>query len=246
MKSIRLTIILSIFLLSSCSDEPKKTELESKIETINKSQPKQTEVVNKPVATAKTPKYKLGKHYELLSKPYPTNNSENVVVYEFFGYTCPHCFHFEPYLNKWLETKADYVSYERVSLNFNPSWSVYQQAYLTAQTMGIDDEAHTKLFEAIHNKHKRFNTIDELAKWYADNYDVDEEAFISTADSFIIDSQQRKADKMGFEMGVTATPALIINGKYKISKKIRDRDEMISIMRFVASLEAKEMGLITD
>ena len=188
--------------------------------------------------------YKLGRDYDILEKPYATENAEQVVVYEFFGYTCPHCFYFEAFMDKWLETKPQHVKLQRVPLNFQPGWANLQQAYLTAEVMGLTEKSHTKLFEAIHNEHKRFNSIDELAEWFSKVVMVDKDEFLSTADSFILDSKQRKADKMGFQMQVTGTPTLVVNGKYKISNKIRNRDEIINIMRYLIEEEAKEMGLI--
>lgn len=184
--------------------------------------------------------------YDEFDKPFATQNSDQVVVYEFFGYSCPHCFSFQPYMEKWLENKPDYVKLIRVPLNFQSGWDNLQQAYLTAEIMGISEQSHQKLFSAIHNDHKRFNSIDELAQWYADEMGVDKDEFLSTADSFILDSKQRKADILGFKMQVTSTPTLIINGKLRPSKNIQDRDRIMKVLDFLVKKEAKEMGLITE
>ena len=184
-----------------------------------------------------------GGDYDALPVSYDTENSEQVVVYEFFGYTCPHCFTFEPFINKWLETKPDYVKLVRVPLNFQPNWANFQQAYLTAQVMGIVEETHSQLFEAIHKDHKRINTMDEIASWYAETTGVDKEVFISTSDSFILDSKLRKADSMGFNMQITSTPALVINGKFKAAKG-KTRDEIMQILDYLIEKEAKSMGII--
>ena len=184
--------------------------------------------------------YQVGTDYDILKKPYITDIKDKIVIYEFFGYTCPHCFHFEPFINQWLEnSKPDNVEFIRVPLNFQAGWDVYQQGYLTAELMGIADKTHTKLFEALHKEHKRHKNIDQLAQWYADEAGIDKEAFLSTADSFLLDSKQRKADKMGFAMEVTGTPAVVVNGKYKISKKVRNRDEIFKIVNYLAEKESK-------
>ncbi len=184
-----------------------------------------------------------GGDYNTLSTPYDTENSEQVVVYEFFGYTCPHCYTFEPYLNKWLENKPDYVEFVRIPMNFQPSWANFQQAYLTAQVMGVAEQAHPLLFKAIHEEHKPLRTLDAIAQWYADTTGVDKDAFLSTSDSFILDSKLRKADGMGFKMQITSTPTLVINGKYKAAKG-KNRDEIMEILDFLIDKEAKSMGLI--
>jgi len=239
-----LVIFFLAVVLSSCGDKNNGAdELNAEYDLLKSKQTSEETTIESQEEPEGSP-YKLGIDYDLLKKPYATENTEQVVVYEFFGYTCPHCFYFEPFINKWLETKPQHVKLQRVPLNFQPGWAVLQQAYLTAEVMGIAEKSHTKLFEAIHNEHKRFNSIDELAEWYSQVLAIDKNEFLSTADSFILDSKQRKADKMGFQMQVTGTPTLVVNGKYKISSKIRNRDEVINIMKYLIEEEVKEMRLV--
>lgn len=240
MRFFLLALLLSLSLLSCDNDNQKEVKEVDKTEAIKS--------INKPISTVESnkeePKYKLGEHYFELPVPYDTKNKTNVVVYEFFGYTCPHCFHFEPFVNKWAESKPDHVLLKRVPLNFQPAWDIFQQAYLTAETMGVIEKTHNKLFAALHEDHKRFHTIEELAQWYDDEVNIDKAVFLSTAESFILDSAQRKADSMGFKMQIKGTPTLVVNGKYKVSTKIGDRDEVINIMKFLIDKEANAMGLL--
>jgi len=242
MKSLILAVFLSLFVIS-CSNQEDGDELQQEYAKINAEKLKNQTQESKP-KKPKGPKYVEGTDYTLLEPIYATEVDDKVLVYEFFGYSCPHCFYFEPFLEKWLENKPSYVKFERVPLNFQAGWDVLQQGYLTAQSMGISYYTHKKLFEAIHNDHKRFNSIDELAQWYADVANIDKEAFLSTAESFILDSKQRKADKMGFLMQVKGTPTIVVNGKYRPAKTIRDRDEIMKIVSFLVEKEAKEMGLL--
>ncbi len=182
--------------------------------------------------------------YVELSSPYATENANKVVVYEFFGYTCGHCFNFEPQMSKWAESKPDYVEIIRVPLNFQQGWGVLQQGYLTASSMGIADQNHADLFAAIHKERKKFRNIEELAAWYAGKSDVTKEEFLGTAQSFIIDSQQRKADKMGIEMKITGTPTIVVNGKYKPTNTAKSREDVLHVMTELVEKEAKKMGLI--
>jgi len=241
MRLLFLTLALSMFLFSCDKDrdeiktEPQQTKqvkLEDEERAVNTSNKAQGE-------------YKLGVDYFEIETPYPTDNESQVVVYEFFGYTCPHCFHFEPFINKWSINKPDYVTLKRVPLNFQPAWEIYQQSFLTAETMGIIDKTHNQLFKAIHEDHKKFRTIDDLATWYEKETGTEKQAFLSTAESFILDSAQRKADNMGFKMQVTGTPSLVVNGKYKVSNKIRDKNRSIKVLTFLVEKEATSMGLIS-
>ncbi len=235
MRLLFLTIFLSVFLIS-CGKDKNET-------TIDATHTNQTQAVKQ--STTDQDDYKLGVDYFELETLYATDNETQVVVYEFFGYTCPHCFHFEPFLDKWIADKPDYAVLKRVPLNFQPAWAIFQQAFLTAETMGIIDQTHKQLFKALHEEHKRFRTIDELAAWYGSEADIEKEAFLSTAESFILDSAQRKADNMGFKMQITGTPSLVVNGKYKVSNKIKDKDETIKVLKYLVKKEALSMGLVS-
>ena len=242
MRIFLLTLIFSLFLVSCGQDKQEKNT--------TATQSNQTNVVEQTSDVSSTSQnaegeYKLGVDYFELPTPYPTENESQVVVYEFFGYTCPHCFHFEPFLNKWLASKPNYADLQRVPLNFHPSWSIFQQAYLTAQTMGLVDKTHSQLFKALHEDHKRFQTIDELAAWYEDETGVDKDAFLSTAESFILDAAQRKADNTGFKMQISGTPSLVVNGKYKVSNKIKDKNKTIKVLNYLVEKEAASMGLVS-
>jgi thiol:disulfide interchange protein DsbA len=242
-----LVIFLALFFVFSCSENTSnKEELKAEYDLINTDQVATKQEASQAVVEPQEAPYIEGADYEKLAVPYVTEDKDHIVVYEFFGYTCPHCFYFEPFLDKWLAKKSKSIKFVRVPLNFQQGWDVMQQGYLTAQLMGVSEQAHKHLFEAIHNEHKRFNSIDELALWYASNTGVDKDEFLSSADSFLLDSKQRQADKMGFLMKVTGTPALVVNGKYRISSKIRNRDEIIDVLKYLTEKEAKEMGLFAQ
>lgn len=230
-----LILLLTLIILSSCGNQDNNTQQVDG--TIHSNKANTNEVVGS---------YVLNQDYHALAKTYDTGNKEQVVVYEFFSYACRHCFTFEPFINKWLEIKPDYVKFVRVPLNFNPSWANLQQAFLTAQAMGIAEESHTKLFNAIHKENKRFNTLEDLARWYAKEAGINKDDFISTSESFILDSNMRQADKMGAQMQISSTPTLIINGKYFASKKKHARDEIMKILDFLIEKEADSMGLLAD
>jgi thiol:disulfide interchange protein DsbA len=243
--------------LSSCGSEDNSPEIQTKGEKIQVQKQSDHEGhnhshsdthSNAPSTTSsnESKNYQLGTDYQQLANLYNTANTEQVVVYEFFSYACRHCYTFEPFINKWLETKPDYVKLVRVPLSFNPSWANFQKAFLTAKSMGLVEKTHSELFDAIHKKNVRFNTINQLANWYANETGVNEQEFLSTANSFILDSNQRQADKMGALMQITSTPTLVINGKYFASKNNHNRDEIMKILDFLIEKEAQSMGLLSN
>ena len=245
-----LIILLSTVVLSSCDNEsssaPKPvTDVKEQIQQAEPEAHTHTNMEDHAHSDAGKKTFQLGPDYQQLASLYDTEDSQHVVVYEFFSYACRHCYTFEPFMNKWLEAKPDYVKLVRVPLNFNPSWADLQKAFLTAQSMGVVEKSHSQLFDSIHKNNKRLTTIDQLASWYANQTGVNEQEFLSTANSFILDSNQRQADKMGALMQVTSTPTLVVNGKYFASKNIHGRDEIMKILDFLVEKEAQSMGLIS-
>lgn len=187
--------------------------------------------------------YTSGLHYDILDPAYETDNTKEVVVYEFFGYKCPHCSNFQPYVKPWYKNQPKHVKLVRVPVIF-PGWDIYAKAYYTAETMGIIEKTHQPFFDALHKQHKRFNTIEDIARWFSDNFSVDEKVFISTANSFMIDSKIRQSNNMMRKMKITSTPTLIINGKYKPNvKALGSIPGLLDMVTYLASQEANTMGL---
>ena len=58
--------------------------------------------------------YQEGKHFKRIDQNKTVDNGK-VEVLEFFMYGCPHCYSFEPYLNKWKGSKPENVEFIRVS-----------------------------------------------------------------------------------------------------------------------------------
>ncbi len=198
---------------------------------------------SQPETKAQAP-YEEGLHYTLLDPVFDTETKDQVIIYEFFGYKCPHCAHFEVLESPWKKTLPKNVKLVRVPVIFQPGWDVLAKAYYTAETMGIIEQTHKAMFDAIHKEHIRFRTLEDVANWYAEKFNVDKDAFLSTANSFMIDSKIRQSDNMMRKMKITSTPSIIINGKYVPNKKVlKSFAGVLDLTSFVAKKEAKAMGL---
>ena len=53
--------------------------------------------------------YQEGTQYNAITPPPPEGSGNEIVVEEFFMYTCPHCKDLEPAMNSWLEKKPEGV-----------------------------------------------------------------------------------------------------------------------------------------
>ncbi len=186
--------------------------------------------------------YQAGIHYRIINPAYDTNTDEEVVIYEFFGYTCPHCATFEPYMKKLESEMPENAKLVRVPVVFGKQWEPFAKAYYTFEALGITEQAHGPMFDAIHQHKKQFRTVDEIAAWAASSFDVDKEKFLSTAESFVVDGQVRKGMKMLQAMGVTSTPTLVTNGKFVPNNKaLKTRNDIIEVTQFLVNQELDSM-----
>ncbi|WP_133717004.1 thiol:disulfide interchange protein DsbA/DsbL [Methylocaldum gracile] len=187
---------------------------------------------------AKAEEFKQGVDYELVNPPQTTVDPSKVEVMEFFWYGCPHCYHFEPDLNAWLKKKPDNVVFIRQPAVFNARWAAHAKAYYTAETLGVLDKVHADLYDAIQNKKQALESEAELAKFFADHGVADGD-FRKAYKSFAVDTKMRQAETMAARYGVTGTPNVIVNGKYRIApQQAKSFPRMIAIMNDLIEKES--------
>ena len=155
-----------------------------------------------------------GQPYVRIQPPQPTQTEDKIEVVEVFWYGCPHCYEFEPYLEKWLENKPADVEFRRMPGVFRDSWIPHAHAFYTAEKLGVLDIIHKPLLDAIHkNKQNLFN--EESLKEFFVKYGVDGDAFTEIFHSNEVETRVKQAFVMGQRYGLTGVPAIIINGKYR-------------------------------
>ena len=178
-----------------------------------------------------------GTDYQAINPPVETTQPDKVVVTEMFWYGCPHCFRFEPYVERWAASLPEGVVFEQVPSVLNQSWIEHARAYYSFVTMGVLDQVHRNFFDAIHLKRQRLNTLDSIAEFVA-GQGLDEEAFRKHYFSFPVETQIRKNANKEKRYGHRGVPAIIVNGKYLVSASLAGSNErMIEIMNFLVSRE---------
>ena len=183
-----------------------------------------------------------GEFYDVVAPPHPTADPTKVEVIEFFWYGCPHCFHFEPHIKTWLKTKPANVVFIRQPAIFNAHWAAHAKAFFTAEALGVLDKVHDDLYDSIQNKKETLETEDDLAKFFA-AHGVKEDDFHTAYKSFAVDAKMRHAEPLAASYGVDGTPALIINGKYRVgAAKAKSFDKMIETAN---TLVAHELAVLS-
>jgi thiol:disulfide interchange protein DsbA len=167
--------------------------------------------------------------YEEISPAQPVQNPDKIEVIEFFWYGCPHCYSLEPAMQAWLKTKPANVEFIRQPAVFSDVWGKHAKAYYVAEALDVVEKVHADLFDAIQNKKQKLVTEDELAKFFA-AHGVKDEDFRAAYSSFLVDSKMRQAEAIAGRYGITGVPALIVNGKYKVTASTaKSQENMINV-----------------
>ncbi|OQW72670.1 MAG: disulfide bond formation protein DsbA [Proteobacteria bacterium ST_bin11] len=178
--------------------------------------------------------------YEAVTPAQPVQNPDKIEVIEFFWYGCPHCYSLEPSMVEWLKTKPANVEFIRQPAVFSDLWGKHAKAYFTAEALGVLDKVHADLFDAIQNKKQKLVSEDELAKFFAD-HGVKDEEFRSAFNSFLVDAKLRQAESTGPRYGISGVPALIVNGKYKVTaQSAKSQANMLTVVNHLIAQESQK------
>jgi thiol:disulfide interchange protein DsbA len=193
-----------------------------------------------PAEAAETPEAvaELAGGYETLASPQPTQNPDKIEVIEFFWYGCPHCYDFEPILESWAKKLPANVDFIRQPAAFSDLWAKHAKAFYVAQALGVLDQVHADLFDALQNKRQKLETEEQLAAFFT-AHGVKEADFSEAYHSFLVDTKVRQAAVTPARYGVTGVPVLIVNGKYKVDgKSAGSHERMIEVVNQLIKKEA--------
>ena len=186
--------------------------------------------------------FEIAGQYAVIDPPQPTAGPDKVEVVEMFWYGCPHCYHFEPHLEAWLDDKPEYVTFTRMPAVFRRGWIPHAQAFYTAEALGVLDRIHGPLFDALHQDKRKIYSRAELADFFVAQ-GVDRVDFNRTYDSFAVKSKVKQAIIMTERYGISGVPSVIVNGKYRTSGSMADGFEgMLRVVEVLAGEEHQEKG----
>lgn len=161
-----------------------------------------------------TPAFMDGRDYHTLAVQDKIDGRQ-VVVREFFWYGCPHCYHLEPYLQSWLQTKPADVRFIRTPAPLNAIWESSARGYYAAQQLGIADSTHTALLYAIHHQEKHLFSKSSLTDFYA-QFGADKSRFQRLYHSKIVDKKIQRAQDAVVRYRLSGVPAVVVHGKYVV------------------------------
>lgn len=185
-----------------------------------------------------------GTHYERIDVPVETGLEDSqprqVEVVEVFSYMCIHCYSFDPVLERWKNNgKPASAAFSRLPAVFSSDWALMAQAFYTAEIMGISEQMHEPLFEAVHVKPVNLRDEDKMAELFVDAAGVTTEEFTKAYNSFFVRSRVMQAQAKSRAYGITGVPSLIVNGKYRVNGRMAGSSEgMLDVVNFLVEKES--------
>lgn len=187
--------------------------------------------------------FKEGVHYELLSDPQPTEVPPGKIeVRELFSYGCPHCYRLEQPLEHWLKNKPDDVAFIAMPGILSPSWTIYGKVFYTLEALGQLDTMHGRVFEAMHEQHRRLATEDAFARFF-ESQGIDADKFREAMNSLAVITKTNHAAELTKSYDVSGVPALIVNGRYRVlNSGATSYEELFSVVDFLVDKERARLA----
>lgn len=164
-------------------------------------------------------KFQKGVHYVELDVPVRTNDPSKIEVQEVFWYGCGHCYNFEPTFQLWAQQQADDVDVQKTHVvEFNFLTKAHARAFYAAKALKVMDKVHQPIFDELKTNVRGLQSVDDVAELFADNGVSASKIkkLNSIFESFGMDNMLAQADARVRGYGVTGTPTLIVDGRYRV------------------------------
>ena len=201
------------------------------------------------------PPWTEGEHYFLVRPAQATAVAAGKIeMLEVFSYACPACNRFYPVIDRLKAAlPAARVQWRFLPASWHPEedWKVFQRAYFAALSLGIADQTHDRVFDAVW-KTGELATMDgnqmksplpslaDVAHFYEGIAKLKPGEFLGAAHSFSVDAQMREADAQIAAYQADSTPTLIINGKYRLTPRSAGGEEQfIALAKWLVERESR-------
>ena len=184
----------------------------------------------------------------------PSLPAGKVRVTEVFSYACPACNIFQPTMHKLKQAMPANVVVDYLPAAFNTAedWPMFQLAYVTAQILGVDQQTHDAMFDAVwkggdlsitdstRGLKSRMPSIEDAAKFYNQHAGVPVDKFIAASKSFSADLKVRTDEELMMAYKVDRTPTIVVNGKYRMQvESAGGNDQLIDLVKYLVAKETK-------
>jgi len=163
--------------------------------------------------------------FKVINPAQPTE-PDKIEVIEFFWYGCPHCYHLEPVIGAWEKGLQKDVVFKRVPAT-SGGWQSLAQMFYTIEAMGLQEQLHTKIFEAIHRDKVNLANAKIRDEWLQ-KQGVDPKKYADVEKSFSVVTKLQRAKQLAEAYKVDSVPQIVVNGKFLVNaESAGGQDRMI-------------------
>jgi thiol:disulfide interchange protein DsbA len=182
------------------------------------------------------------KDYSLIKPAQPTEAGPKVEVLEFFQYTCPHCYTYDPILAGWRKSLPSDVEYRRNPITWDGQTLPHVKIYYTLEALKKTDELHGKVFRAIQVDKRPLLKPEEIADFMGAN-GIDRKQWLDAFNSFTVNTRANRAGQVWKAYKVDGTPCVAIDGKFLTAPSmVGSREGSLPVMDYLIQRARSERG----
>jgi len=160
---------------------------------------------------------RAGIEYRLITpQPIPAVPAHSIEVIDFFWYGCPYCNQLQPALEEWIRRKPGDISVRRIPAVLRESWASHARIYYTLEALGEAEHLHQRVYYSHHVERLQLIQPEVLTEW-AVRHGIARERWEQAYHSAEVGRKVEQAAQLVRTYGVTATPTLVVQGRYLTS-----------------------------
>jgi thiol:disulfide interchange protein DsbA len=161
-----------------------------------------------------------GKQFMRLAQPLASANvGGKIEVFEFFLYTCPHCFAFDPALTAWAKQLPPDVQLRRIHVGVGLMHKLHQRLFYALESLGRLGDLHEQVFKALQVEHLDLSSEQAITAW-AVGKGLDGAKFGAAFNSFGAQTRLGQSTKLAEAYRADSVPALGIGGRFLTSPSL--------------------------
>ena len=166
--------------------------------------------------------------------------SNEIIIYEFFWYGCPHCFNLEPTMDRIEADLEKDTKIVKIPVALRESWIPHAKLYYALKQMDEIDKVHNLIFEEIHLEDNRMTTQQQMVDFLG-KHGVDTKEFKEKYNSFGTQARIKKSSNLSKKYQIDSVPTIIVNGKYLTSGSyVSSYDELYSVVNLLVERERND------
>jgi thiol:disulfide interchange protein DsbA len=175
-----------------------------------------------------------GTHYFVIDGAAPIPPSGPIRVTELFSYGCIHCRNFDPIVADWLQHEPAGVQFDRIPVSFSPAWAILAQTYFALESVGALAQNHQRLFTAIHDNGKQFDSPEAIADFVA-GHGVSRDDFLRAYNSPAVRRQLTEAAARERASHANGVPSLMVGDYYMVDMRSVPRKRAFDVVDFLVA-----------